>query len=272
LEAGNLRVVWDALPASYQKDVNDVVHTFATNMDTELWTKGVGILAKATQVLKTKKKFILAHPALENAPVPKDKLEASWDNVVAVLEIVVKSEIADLSKLKTVDVGAFLGGSGKQIVEKVVAIAKAAEAGSLPVEDFPGIPVDAVAGLAGAKIGSSKVDGDQATLSIEKEGKTEEVQLVRVEGKWLPKEMVAEWAGSVAKAKEALASEMKPALEKNKMGVLIPMGIAEGVLDQLLAAKTQEQFSQVLDGVMQMFQAKGPPEKLPPNAAPAPSP
>ena len=271
VEAGNLRVVWDAMPASYQKDVNDVVHAFAENMDTELWTKGTTILKKATQVLKTKKKFILAHPALDNPLVPKDQLEGNWDNLVGVLEAVLASELADLSKLKTIDLGAFLDGSGKKIVEKIMVLAKAAEASKLPVQDFPGLPVDAVAGLVDTKITACKVDGDKATLSTERDGKVEQHEAVRIEGKWLPKAMVDEWSTSITKAKEALTKEMKPALEKNKFAVLMPMGIIEGVLDQLLAADTQEKFNQVVEEVMKTFQAKPAPGKpVPPAPAPAP--
>ncbi len=46
VESGNLRVVWDSLPGSYQQDVHDVVHGFATNMDAQLWKGGADVLKK----------------------------------------------------------------------------------------------------------------------------------------------------------------------------------------------------------------------------------
>ena len=44
--------VWDALPASYQQDVNDVVHLFATRMHPEAWKWFVQIARKGAVVMR----------------------------------------------------------------------------------------------------------------------------------------------------------------------------------------------------------------------------
>ena len=101
MEAGNLRALWDALPASYQSDVNDLIHTFAANMDADVWRAGAGLLQKAIRVLKEKKEFILKQPALAQSPMDATTMAENWDPLVGVLETIATSELADLQKLKT---------------------------------------------------------------------------------------------------------------------------------------------------------------------------
>jgi len=256
LEQGNVQVVWDALPPSYQSDVNDLVHTFADNMDAELWNAGTGLAKKAVRILKEKKQFILAHPALAEAPVDADTISANWDVVVDLLDTIVNSEIADLEKLKTIDVGAFLSGTGKNIGDKLKAIAQALEGQDFSLTDFPGAEVDAadLAKLKDAKISTLNVDGDTATVRIEKDGgEVEDVQMVRVEGKWLPKEMVDEWATGIAEAKTAMTTAMGEELKQNKQQVLMPMRMVGMVLDGILATQTQEEFNDAIDGIKGML-------------------
>lgn len=285
LEAGNFRAVWDALPSRYQSDVNDLVHTFAANMDADVWKAGTSLVLKAVRVLKEKKEFILKQPALAQSPVDPKIAAENWDGLVGVLETITASELADLGKLKTLEVGTFLDGTGKKVADQLAALAKAADEKKMSLTDFPGVPVDAMplAGLAKAKFSTVKTDGDTATLRVENEGKTEDQEVVRVDGKWLPKKMVDEWDGNMRAAKSALTKDMPERLQKSKMQIVMPMQMIQAVLDQLLAAKTQAEFDQVIQQVMQTFQPQGPgaapgmapaapgPGATPPAGAPKPS-
>lgn len=260
LEQGNLRVAWDALPPSYQSDVNDLVHTFAENMDVQLWNAGTGILKKAVRILKEKKEFILAHPKLQETPVDPAMVSQNWDTVVALLDAIVNSELTDLEKLKTLDVGAFLSGTGKTIGDKIMAIAAIMKDQDFGMADFPGVEVDPsdLASLKDAKITTLNVDGDAATVRVEKEGgESEDVEMVRVEGKWLPKEMVDGWAAGIAEAKTALTTEMGPQLKQNKQMVLFPVNAAGAILDRILATQTQEEFNQVIEDTLKNLPGVG---------------
>jgi hypothetical protein len=271
MEAGDLRAVWDALPSSYQRDVNDLVHTFAANMDADLWRSGTGLVRKAIQVLKEKKEFILQQPALAASPVDTTAMIENWDPIVGVLETIAASDLADLEKLKTLDVGVFLDGTGKKIAEQLAALAKAADDQKLSLTEFPGVPVDAMplAGIGSAKFSTVKIEGDTATLGIENDGTMQEEEVVRVDGKWLPKKMVDQWSEQMQSAKTALTTQMPENLKKNKMAIVVPMQVILGVLDQLLATKTQAEFDQVIQQVMQTFAPQGPGAPLGPGAPPA---
>ncbi len=279
MEAGNLRAIWDALPSSYQSDVNDVVHTFAANMDAGVWKAGLGVVQKAVRVLKEKKEFILKQPALAQSPVDPKIAAENWDGLVEVLDTISSSELSDLEKLKTLEVGAFLDGTGQKVADQMAALAKAADEKKLTLADFPGVPVDAMplADIANAKFSTVKIEGDTATLRVDNEGKTEDHEVVRVDGKWLPKEMVDSWPEKMQAAKDALTKDMPERLTKNKMQIMMPIQLVQGVLDQLLAAKTQQEFDQIVQQIMQTFTPQPPgagpgaPPGAPGPAAPPPS-
>jgi hypothetical protein len=255
LEAGNLRAMWDALPSGYQRDVNDLIHTFAANMDADVWTAGTGLVRKVIRVLKEKKEFLLNQPALAQAPIDATAMSKNWDPLVSVLDAIATSDLADLEKLKTLDVGVFLDGTGKKIAEQLAVLAKAADDQKLSLTEFPAMPVEAMplAGIANAKFSTVQIQGDTATLRIENDGETEDQEVVRVDGKWLPKPMVDQWSEQMQAAKTALTTSMPENLKKNKLQIVMPMQMIQGVLDQLLAAKTQAEFDQVIQQVMQTF-------------------
>jgi hypothetical protein len=79
-----------------------------------------------------------------------------------------------------------------------------------------------------------------------------------VDGKWLPKAMVDQWSEQMQSAKTALTTQMPENLKKNKLAIVMPMQMILGVLDQLLATKTQEEFDQVIQTIMQTFAPQGP--------------
>lgn len=243
LESGNLRVVWDALPASYQKDVNELIRTFAANMDPDLWKGGTDIVKKVQQILETKKTFILAYPAV--AP-HAEQLKPNYDKIVDVLKAIVASELADLSKLKTFEMSKFVDGSGKKIMDKLAALAKEADQAGVTKDSF-GVPVPDLPDLKKVKFTTVSMDGDSAKLRIEEEGKDpQEHEAVRIEGKWLPKDMAAGWSEGIAAAKAKLGS-MGPELQKNKQQAMAPLAFVNMVLGGILAAKTQEEFNQAID-------------------------
>jgi hypothetical protein len=255
LESGNARAVWDALPTAYQSDINEVVHTFAENMDAQVWNAGATTLQKAVRVFKEKKDFILGHPAVQTSDVDPAVIDANWDTAVGVFETLTSSDLADLEKLKTIDMGQFLDTTGKAMMEKLAEIAESVEQSGLKLDSFPGIPVEGmpVNQLSQVQISTVSQDGDTAVLKVVRpDGEEEESTFVRVDGKWLPEEMVEGWDQAMAEANQAITQEMPQQLADNKQAVMMPMMMVGGVLDQLLAAQTQEQFNDVVKGLMQM--------------------
>lgn len=277
-EAGDYQKMWNALPSAYQKDVHDIIHHFAENMDPMLWKQGSDLLKKAVKVLKDKRQFILAHPVVASKPEVGKALPPLSD----ALDAVVNSELSDLQKLKTFDFLKFASGDGKKIAEKMKIASEATKdlQKMVPpgVGGVPGAPNSAAnpfSDFSGAKPSDVKIivvkhEGDSAVLKFEIKGKPTpegEKEWQRVEGKWLPKEMVAKWQEGITEAKQWIAGEMKQKVQQSKAQVGFILAPVNMTLDQLLAAQSQQQFDQVIMNLMAQFGAGGPGT---PPGAPAP--
>jgi len=269
LADGKPQVLWIAMPASYQKDVTGLVREFAGKVDADIYDKGWGLVKKLVKVLSEKRTFILGSPALASAGIDKAKAEAQYDAIVGALDALTSSEVSSVAGLKSVDVGGFLRTTGAKVMgamSKASALTKKDEYNKEFVADMKGIKAEMVS-----------VDGDTAKVKIthagEKEPKTAE--LVKVEGRWVPKDMADGWAEAMADVKKNLAKMSGESMAKNKPQILAMMGAAEPMLDQLLKADSQEKFDQVIGQTMGMVMGGmmgGMERPTPPTRRPMPAP
>jgi hypothetical protein len=252
LDEGHPEALWDALPVSYQADVNDIISTFAANMDKDLYDKGFGVANKLVSVLKNKKQFILAHPMIAGMTQGKAN-EETYASVVAVLESFTTSEISTLDGVAKLDVREFLKSTGGNLVDDVQTLSQLGPEDQPKLEKFSDIDVKVV-----------KESGDNATIAITSDDKTEEVELVKVEGKWVPAEMAADWDANIEKAKKDLQNLSTEITAEQKTQAMMGMDMALSALSQLENASTQEEFNQALGGIMGMAMGgMGGPETMP---------
>lgn len=237
-------VLWDALPASYQRDIEGLIHDSVGSVDEELWNKSAAVLQKATRVLGEKKAFILENRLVAMNLGDDPDLDKHWDAVVRALDDLVHSEIADLSRVRTLDVREFLAGTGGRLLTGM------AEAESLMPEGLVDVGLEDI-GRTRATIAS--VEGDRATLSIDSpvEGTSEEVW-VRLEGKWIPEEWTEDWGEDLADARRGLEEMSSGMTAADRQQALMRLTMVEGVLDQLLAAESAEDFNATLGSALGM--------------------
>lgn len=242
---GEPAAIFDALPPSYQKDAQGVVAAFAAKVPERAWDDSFVLAGKAVRVFETKKEFILAHPALAGTVKPEDAAKA-WDPTVRTLSTLVKSDIHTVAGLKQLDLRKFLAGPIASIVGDIITTAEAAS--SVVPAGAPKIG-DLRAKLTTMKTTVEKVDGDKASVKIEMEGEKLEIQeMVKIEGKWIPKELASAWPGAINGAKMAIASiQIEPEMLVQFNGM---KGMIDPALDGLLAAKTQDEFNAQIDAVM----------------------
>ena len=254
------QLLWTLLPAKYQDDVKSVIAEVGAKADPDLWAKTFQVFGKFVQVAKEKKEFILAHPLLAAGPVAgnKDTIVKGWDDVVALLEIVITSEIGTADGMKTLDPEKFLAGTGQKVIDQLTRLA------DLLGPPAAGGQLDKLKSLKATLVST---EGDLATVKIEAAGEPPiEARFKLVDGKWLPEPMVMPWDENIAKAKASLAA-VDPAAQKAQGMAVLTM--VEGVLDQLLAAKDQESFDTVINSVTSMVSAFMPkPGAMPPMAPP----
>lgn len=218
LNQNHPEAVWDFLPASYQKDLNDLVHSFAEKMDPELWNRSVAAIHKVAGMLKSKKEFL--------AP--------EMNGVADVLETLLATDLADLEKLKTLDGGKLLA----ETAGKLFALLR--KTGHHPFGDDMGIFNDVTVMLVHSQ-------GDSATVALEFEGDLpHEYELVRIDGKWIPRVIAEGWIEQIGEARARLVLLSPDNMAETKPQVLALFTALESALDDISAAETRADFQAAL--------------------------
>ena len=237
LAANRPDYAYAALPPSYRKDVEGIVKEFAGTADAEIYNRNFTMLQKVVRILETKKSMILAHPTVKGN-VDTKELSRDWDAVVKLASIAAESDLSNLANLEKLDVEEFLATTGSRFVEQLQVVSKLAPTPSEKKD------VDVMTLLSGCTAEIVETEGETARVRIEAPGvEPEEQAFVKVEGHWIPKELADNWEGYVANARaklELLASKKDSA---NKALYLSRTKLIDGVLDQLLGAKTPEEFN-----------------------------
>ncbi len=282
LEENNPKLIWEMLPANYQKDLNELVQTFAKEMDAELWDAGFELAGSIGELLRTKKDLVaesvtgMAEGLGTPVPdVPVSEMASGLETAGVLLEKLAKSDLGTLAKLRTVDLGNVAATLGRDLLTLMEESAKAAgEAGPFGLELLRGIKVEVVS-----------EDGDNATIKVSglpeaadlgvltelpgslppglpglpddienpfeafSEFENGELELMKVEGKWVPKEAADGWTEAMSIAKEGLQGGLDIPAEDKRQAIAVINGIRKG-LNTAKKAKTPQQFQLALMGTM----------------------
>ena len=236
-------VVWNAMPETYQADVNGLVQTFGTNMDPELWQQITGLVKTVHTLLSEKQEFIFNHPGIAESEDPAAAKKA----IVQITELLntVLTSMGDLESFKSFDGEKFMTTTGTEFSKQINVLSTLAQ-------KSPAAGAISISSLKDIKIETVESTDTTATLKMtDSDGKEELQEFVKHEGKWLPKTMVDEWDQKLAEAKESLAGlpEQSAAMKGQFMMV---GGMVNGALAPLQSAATQEQFNAAVDSAMAM--------------------
>jgi hypothetical protein len=238
IASGHPAVLWETLPPSHRADVTGLLRDLAAAVDAELWDRSFALLAKLTRLLREKRDFILAHPLLaDRVAAASPEQSRSWEALVEALHVTATSELSSVEKLATLDVEAFLEGTGRRVfglLQEASAISDDETVGDYERE------IDALEQLRATVVSQ---DEDTATLRIEQPGEEPQIQAwVHVEGHWIPATLAAEWPARMARAREAIAGFERTRAGADREKMLGSLATLDAGLDSLLAAQTQEAF------------------------------
>jgi len=243
LEDHQPRVVWDALPASYQTDIRDLISTFCSNMDADIYDRMFRILGKAVQVMNEKKEFIHNSPVVLSTPLLESSLGSQWNDTVGLLNTISKSDLSSLESLSRMDPGEFLGSTGHQVMDTV-------EAMRVRSQRSPGLNRWAQMSqtLKQTKIDFVNMSDNQGVLLFNSptNDAVKEVDLTFVEGRWVPADLAAAWPDKVNEARERMTKLSGPDFAKAKPIISMLLGSLEGTMDSLLKAGSQKEFDEKL--------------------------
>ncbi len=245
-------ILWEALPESYRTDINEITRTFPRRWIRRSTTAAMALVGRAIEVLQEKQELILASESLASFPADPARVELAMTSSLAMMEIVFASEISTIAGLGAIDWEQFLGTTGSEVLK--LADSFEAQEGDDPFAEVESLTVETV-----------EVDGETATLRISTANhEPEEVALVRVEGRWVPKEMAEEWATRMAEVRANLETLTPEKMAELKGQAAFGLAMAEGVVEQVAVIETVEEFDAMvgpmLDSLMRNFVNAVPPQ------------
>ena len=245
-------VLWDALPPSYQREATALIHDYAAAVDPALHARGVGVGRKAVVVLRAQRDLILGSQLAAGFAADRGRAEKGWDAMVGILDTLLRSDLADLGKVRSLDPGAFLRSTGRQVMQLVAEASKGAA-------DDPYANAFA-ASVEGLKVEVVESSADAATLRLTPASRpSRDLRLVRVEGRWVPDDFAGSWASTVADGRAQIAAMSSPEASQQKTQVLMGLAMVEGLLDQVAAMKTPQELDAAFQGLVAGFAAGQPP-------------
>ncbi len=262
LADGKPVVLWQALPASYQKDVKSLISDAAGQVDPDIYDKAFVVVQKAVKLLKNKRDIILNGDLGKGAAQKMDKklITESYDSIVTMLDTIASSDLGKIDELKKADVEKFLTGTAPKFGTQFNVMLKLAEAGK-PNDPETKKFREIMANLKSIKVTVVKAGATETTLKIEIPNDTtptKEDVFVKVEGKWIPKDMADGWADAIKQAKTQIAAVTPFVAKERKKDVLQTMAQVEQIITQLDNTKTEKEFNEAVAQLIAPFMGGGP--------------
>ena len=121
----NPKLLWEMLPASYQKDLNGLVHQFAENMDAQIYDRSFRLLKQIATLVRNKKRLIVEMIPAEAAGLASpEEMERGLEDAAKFLEAIVSSDIATIDSLKSMDLGTLFTQVGGELMKMMAASSK----------------------------------------------------------------------------------------------------------------------------------------------------
>lgn len=247
VKEGRLGDVYGMLPESYQNDISGVVRAYAAKIDRPLYEQGAKLLAAAGDLIAAQAPNLmelLGNPAalgLElDLPDAVDTDQVSADQIRQAGEWI--SSVA-----KSLSYDDFAAGNIRPLLSNPLT------AGLLS-EGIAQLPSDAIACAFADDTAAAQPDGIiplrlTTRASEEDEPETEDVQFVKVEGKWVPLEMSQGWADAVQTAMAGAQEFEIDASARQMADTLAP--VLTRTLESLKSAQSaQELQAQAMGAVM----------------------
>ncbi|VAW81668.1 hypothetical protein MNBD_GAMMA12-726 [hydrothermal vent metagenome] len=214
-------VLWEALPKSYQSDINKMFISFSKMSDKDVFVKYsnlnrrliAAIIQKKAMVVNTIKKMV--PPAKHGQIVP------ALDAVLLFADVFYKSSFTYYDKIDQADLGAILIKDGTRMMKAFLAIDKKYETNLKKLGTFTPTVVasknKAPAADTNKVIAVAMIDKDKKQVSPN-------LGFVQIEGRWIPLKLAKSWKVYMAKLNTTAKLPKEKMKEMNdKMRKLLPL-------------------------------------------------
>lgn len=223
------------LPESYRKDIQGLVTAVTSKMDKEIFEMGVKILNTAVSALD--KHGDKLAPMMAGMPMSFDDVKK---NVMDSHKLLTDVGLLDYDSFSKFDVAGFLAAHGPKIMGQ----------GMDAFKKFQEDEYKAFWGqIEGVKIEAKEASADKAKLAITVDGKTEDVDFVKVDNAWIPAEMAAAWPEMIKEAKAEVEKGMKE-FEANKAQTKAMLQMALQVVEEFEKTGDLSKLQGMMGGMM----------------------
>lgn len=238
--AGNCSILWRAMPASYQADVNAIAQLAGAKVDPEVYDKSLSLLGRLAEVADKQKSYIInTKLGGEQSAEQLAKIEAAWPSIIGFVQTITTSSISSSAGLRAFDGHVF----SEQTLSVLFKYSK-----DIDVLSGEGKTFDDLVFVSLKTIESTDTTASLEMTFADGDVKTEE--FTKVENRWVPSKMATNWSTGMANAKAQLEAISSEEMAKQKPQIIGMITMVDGILTQLESAQTQEQFDQALQGVM----------------------
>jgi hypothetical protein len=270
-EKKNATILWDALPSSKQQDIEEVVGLFAKRLDSRTFDTLRKVRNTAIEIAKKQQQFILNSSVI---PIPSDQrsqIEQSYPAIVSLIDSYISKDLFDGKRLQKGDLRSLIETWGNNVYASAAELAK-----TLP----EGHPIRTqLMDYSGVEYTLESSSSEEAVLTLElpaPDGSKQKtsINLVKSDGRWLPRELVDGWEQGISQARAAIEQ-----IKGDEVHQIVTSGVVfiNAPLQNLKNAKTQEEFDKTLSEIMELVQGlamnsmgggpgTAPPGMQPPNA------
>ena len=230
IQNNHAEILWTALPESYQQDITEITRAFSEKMDPAVYDRAFAIVMRAIEVLDDRKDIILASETFKATGADTDDIRTGLSNALVFTDTLKASEIATVAGLGSVDWEQFLATTGNEFIKQAAAIES--REGNSPFNSLDSLKVETI-----------DVSEDRAMLRISSDDhEPEDVEMAKVEGRWIPADLADDWDRSIEEARQNLAEITPETMAAQKTQIMMFFGMADGLIEQIASLQTPEEF------------------------------
>ena len=241
IQNNHAEILWTALPESYQQDITEITRAFSEKMDPAVYDRAFVLVMRAIEVLDDRKEIILASETFKSSGADADDVRMGLSNTLVFTDILKASEVATVAGLGSVDWEQFLATTGNEFIKQAATIES--PDGDNPINSLDSLNVETI-----------NVSEDRAMLRISSDDhEPEDVEMAKVEGRWIPAELADDWTRSIEEARQNLAEITPETMAAQKTQIMMFFGMADGLIEQIASLQTPEEFDAAIGPLLAGF-------------------
>lgn len=237
LDAGHIRVLWDALPPSYQGDVEQLVQTIASNTQENDYAISMRLNQQIGRILVKQKDFVFGYPRISMIPQePLRMIQDAYDPAAAIILELSDEETFSLENLRNTAFGEIVAAKDETMGPHIAALIGLLPAELNPLNQLRDLDPSAV-----------EMQGDDRGVIhlVNPQGDPTDAVFVTVEGHWVPVELADNWDTMIANARQQIIAQSGQSSGASALAL-----VAGPVLTQIENAETQQEFNRIIDQLL----------------------